>query len=253
MTLQDPVPRPIRPDPINTGQPEDIMKTTPRLTLTRRMFGVGMAASAGLILSGGRAAATAKVPFDTNWEHLTFRRLRPNVFETGQSELKVVADGSSSIFYRMLEPQLHGARRASWTWQVDRSVPPSDLSKIGADDRNLGMFFVSLDAGGAKRVRPGTNIRSLMTNRAARILMYTWGGNTTPGTVVPSPHAPERLRNLITREAMTGRFTEDVDLSADFVKVFGQPLDRLVAVAVSSNSENTPARVEATISGLVVT
>lgn len=228
------------------------MTTNPRLTLSRRMFGIGMAASAGLLLSGQTAAAAAKVPFDANWEHLTFRRLRPNVFETGQNELKVIADGSSSIFYRMLEPILHSARRASWTWQVDRSVPPSDLSKIGADDRNLGMFFVSLDAAGANRVRPGTSIRSLMTNRSARILMYTWGGDTPLGTMVPSPHAPERLRNLITREATTGRFTEDVDLAADFLKVFGQQLDRLVAVAVSSNSENTPARVEATISDLVV-
>lgn len=229
------------------------MTIVPRLTLSRRQFGLGMAASAGLMLGGTTPAAAARVPFDGSWEHLTFRRLRPNVFETGQSELKVVADGSSSIFYRMLEPAFHGARRATWTWQVDRSVPPSDLSKIGADDRNLGMFFVSLDTAGAKRVRPGTSIRSLMTNRSARILMYTWGGNSALGTVVPSPHAPERLRNLITREAKTGRFTEDVDLAADFLKVFGQPLDRLVAVAVSSNTENTPARVEATISGLVVT
>ena len=228
------------------------MTTTPRLTLSRRQFGLGIAASAGLVLGGVTPAAAAAVPFDGSWEHLTFRRLSPNVFETGQSTLKVIADGSSSIFYRMLEPALHGARRATWTWQVDQSVPPSDLSKIGADDRNLGMFFVSLDAAGAKRVRPGTSIRSLMTNRSARILMYTWGGNTALGTVVPSPHAPERLRNLITREAMTGRFTENVDLSADFLKVFGQQLDQLVAVAVSSNSENTPARVEASVSDLMV-
>lgn len=252
MTRRHPDSRTLHRHPLNTGAPEDIMTTNPRLTLSRRTFAIGMAASAGLALCGGSAAAAAQVPFDGNWEHLTFRRLRPNVFETGQSMLKVVADGSSSIFYRMLEPGLHGARRATWTWQVDRSVPPSDLSKIGADDRNLGMFFVSLDAAGAKRVRPGTSIRSLMTNRSARILMYTWGGNTPLGTVVPSPHAPERLRNLITREAMPGRFTEEVDLAADFLKVFGQPLDRLVAVAVSSNSENTPARVEATISDLAV-
>jgi hypothetical protein len=228
------------------------MTITARPILSRRAFGIGLAASASLVLGAVPAARAAGVPFDENWEHLTFRRLSPNVFQTVENELRVIADASSSIFYRMLEPAFHGARRATWSWQVDRSVPPSDLSKIGADDRNLGMFFVSLDTAGARRVRPGTNIRSLMANRSARILMYTWGGNTAPGTVVPSPHAPERLRNLITREAMTGRFTEDVDLSADFLKVFGQPLDRLVAVAVSSNSENTPARVEARVSNLMV-
>lgn len=228
------------------------MTNAPRAHLSRRQFGLGLAASATFTLGATGRALAAGVPFDGSWEHLTFRRLSPNRFEPRQGELKVVADGSSSIFYRMLEPQLHGADQASWTWQVDRSAPPSDLSRIGADDRNLGMFFVSLDPAGAERVRPGTNIRSLMTNRSARILMYTWGGNTAPGTVVPSPHAPDRMRNLITREAGTGRFSENVDLAADFPRVFGQPLERLVAVAVSSNSENTPVLVEATVSGLTV-
>ncbi|AZN71477.1 DUF3047 domain-containing protein [Georhizobium profundi] len=226
--------------------------TSNPLHMTRRAFGLGAVATAGTLLCGIGAAHAAEVPFDGSWEHLTFRRLEPNQFTPGNGELRVVADGSSSIFYRMLEPSLHGAQRASWTWQVDSSVPPSDLSTIGADDRNLGMFFVSLDPAGAERVRPGTNIRSLMTNRSARILMYTWGGNTAPGTVVPSPHAPGRLRNLITRPAGTGRFMEDIDLAADFPRVFGQPLERLVAVAISSNSENTPARVEALISDLTV-
>lgn len=228
------------------------MTNPSRLPLSRRQFGLGLLASAGAVLAGTTSAYSALIPFDESWKHMTFRRLTPNQFTPAQEQLRVVADASSSILYRMLAPELHGARRATWTWQVDSSVPPSDLSRIGADDRNLGIFFVSLDAAGADRVRTGTNIRSLMTNRSARILMYTWGGNTPPGTVVPSPHAPERLRNLITREAGTGRFSETVDLDADFPRVFGQPLERLVAVAVSSNSENTPARVEATISGLTV-
>lgn len=228
------------------------MNDAPRSSLSRRQFGVGLVASAGFMIGGTRAAGAAAVLFDGSWEHLVFRRLSPNQFEPGQGQLRVIADASSSILYRMLEPDFHDARRARWTWQVDRSVPPSDLSTIGADDRNLGMFFVSLDAANAARVGPDTNIRSLIANRSARILMYTWGGNTAPGTIVPSPHAPGRLRNLITREAGTGRYSEDVDLAADFPRVFGQPLDRLVAVAVSSNSENTPGRVEATVSGLML-
>ncbi|MDF1600244.1 DUF3047 domain-containing protein [Mesorhizobium sp. YIM 152430] len=228
------------------------MTRHPPLTLSRRQLCIGFAASSSLFLTGTGTANAADIRFDESWEHLTFRRLIPNVFQPARETLKVVADGSSSILYRMLEPALHGAQKARWTWEVGSSVPPSDLSTLGEDDRNLGMFFVSLDAANADRVRPGTNIRSLMANRSARILMYTWGGNTAPGTIVPSPHAPERLRNLITREAGTGRFTEEVDLAADFPRVFGQPLDRLVAVAVSSNSENTPARVDATVSNLTV-
>ncbi|TVP72717.1 MAG: DUF3047 domain-containing protein [Rhodobacteraceae bacterium] len=213
-----------------------------------------LATGLGAVLCLGvpRRAEARSVPFDAAWEHLTFRRLTPNRFELRNSSLRVVADGSSSILYRMLPAEFRAATRASWSWQVESSVPPSDLSQIGNDDRNLGVFFVSMSAQAAESVRPDSNLRRLMTNRSARVLMYTWGGDGRIGAVVPSPHAPDRLRNLVTRPAQTGRFSESVDLDRDFTRVFGAPIERLVAVAVSSNSENTPARVVAQVSDLSV-
>lgn len=219
----------------------------------RKLLATGVcAAVCGIFIPAGSASANS-VAFDAAWDHLTFRRLSPNRFELRQSSLTVVADGSSSILYRILPEELRGATRASWSWQVDSSVPPSDLSQIGNDDRNLGMFFVSMPEAAAARMGPNTSIRGLLTNRSARVLMYTWGGSGPLGTVIPSPHAPDRLRNLLTRPAQTGRFSEAVDLTRDFRTAFGSPLERLVAVAVSSNSENTPARVVAQVSDLRVT
>ncbi len=214
----------------------------------RQVLATGLSIVAGLGLP--RQSRAQSVAFDTGWEHLTFRRLAPNRFELRNSSLHVVADGSSSILYRILPAAFRASTRASWDWQVENSVPPSDLSQIGNDDRNLGMFFVSMSAQAAQNLRPDSNLRRLMTNRSARVLMYTWGGDGRIGVVVPSPHAPDRLRNLVTRPAQTGRFSESVDLNRDFIRVFGAPLEQLVAVAVSSNSENTPARVVARISDL---
>jgi len=221
--------------------------------LTRRqaiVTSTGAALGAALFAPGQAVANT--VPFDDAWEHLTFRSLSPNRFERRPSQLSVVSDGSSSILYRILPEDMRVASRASWSWHVESSVPPSDLSQIGNDDRNLGMFFVNMNAEAAERVGPNTSIRQLITNRSAQVLMYTWGGSRPVGSAVPSPHAPDRLRNLITRPAQTGRFSESVDLARDFPRVFGMPFERLVAVAVSSNSENTPARVVAHISDLRV-
>lgn len=224
-----------------------------RETYSRRQILVTSAAAAlGAVLAGTRSVAANTVPFDGAWEHLTFRRLTPNRFELGQSRLSVIADGSSSILYRILPEEMRQATTASWSWHVESSVPPSDLSQIGNDDRNLGMFFVNMSAAAAERVGPNTSIRRLLTNRSAQVLMYTWGGSRPVGSMVPSPHAPDRLRNLITRPAQAGRFSETVNLEQDFPRVFGVPFERLVAVAVSSNSENTPARVVAHISDLVV-
>ena len=225
----------------------------PEHNFTRRDALSTGVAGLGLTLLGAAPAAANTVPFDAAWDHLTFRRLTPNRFELRQSSLTVVADGSSSILYRILPTGMRGSRRASWSWHVEASVPPSDLSQIGNDDRNLGVFFVSAPADQADGIREGSSISRLLRNRSVNVLMYTWGGNQPNGTMVPSPHAPDRLRNLITRPAQTGRFSESVDLAQDFQRVFGAPLDTLVAVAVSSNSENTPARVLAHVSDLRVT
>ena len=220
--------------------------------LTRRAalsFGLGSLAAFAL---PGTARANA-VPFSQGWEHLTFRRLEPNTFSTGPDGVSVVAEGTSSILYRILPQELFGSQRAEWTWRVDSSVPPSDLNTIGNDDRNLGVFFANASDDVAARVRPGTSISSLLRNRNVRVIMYTWGGDNPQGTVIPSPHAPDRLRNIVQRRPATGEFRERVDLARDFPRVFGVELQNLVAVAISSNSENSGQRVEARVSDWVLT
>jgi hypothetical protein len=219
--------------------------------LTRRTtlsLGIGTLASAAL----PRAARASTISFDRGWEHLTFRRLKPNTFQADANRLTVVAEGTSSILYRILHDSLFASRRAEWTWRVGSSVPPSDLTTIGNDDRNLGVFFVNAPDGVAARIRPGTSISSLMRNRNVQVLMYTWGGNNPQGTMIPSPHAPSRLRNIVQRRPTTGEFRESVDLSRDFLRVFGVEMQNLVALAVSSNSENSGRRVQAEISDWVL-
>lgn len=218
------------------------------IDLTRRTaLSLGLGALATTALPGVANAAT--ISFSQGWEHLEFRRLKPNTFNTNGNSLNVVAEGTSSIFYRILPNDLFGSRQSSWTWNVSSSVPPSDLSVIGNDDRNLGVFFVNASDSVASRVRPGTRISSLLRNRNVQVLMYTWGGNNPQGTVIPSPHAPDRLRNIVQRSPAPGEFSESVDLARDFQRVFGVEMENLVAVAVSSNSENTGARVQAQVSG----
>lgn len=215
---------------------------------------------AALTLSAGTLAATAlpgfshasTVSFGSDWEHLTFRSLEPNTFAAGTDGLRVVADGTSSILYRILTPDLFGTMRAEWTWRVDSSVPPSDLSEIGNDDRNLGVFFVNASDAVAGRVRSGTSISRLMRNRGVQVLMYTWGGDDPQGTIIPSPHAPGRLRNIVQRRPATGEFRESVDLARDFPRAFGVELQNLVALAVSANSENSGKRVDARVSDWVL-
>lgn len=199
-----------------------------------------------------RTSRADAVSLDQGWEHLTFRRLKSNTFTTGPNRLTVIAEGTSSILYRILPDDFFDSRRAEWTWRVDSSVPPSDLATIGNDDRNLGVFFVNATDNIAARVRPGTSISSLLRSRSVQVLMYTWGGDNPQGTIIPSPHAPDRLRNVVQRRPTTGEFRESVDLDRDFQRVFGVEMRNLVALAVSSNSENSGSRVQAQITNWVL-
>ena len=218
--------------------------------LTRRnALSLGLGAALGALTLRPGAAHAGPVSLDSGWEHLTFRRLSPNTFTNAPGRLGVVANGTSSILYHILPGSEFKRTRAEWTWRVDSSVPPSDLRVIGNDDRNLGVFFVNATDEVAGRVRPGTSISRLLRSSGVQVLMYTWGGNDPQGTVIPSPHAPDRLRNIVQRRPQTGEFRERVDLAADFPRVFGVPLRNLVALAVSSNSENSGARVQAQITG----
>lgn len=219
--------------------------------LTRR---AAMSLSIGTLVAAALpgVASANTVSFNQGWEHLTFRRLKPNTFTTGTNSVTVVAEGTSSILYRVLPANLFGSRRAEWTWRVDSSVPPSDLNTIGNDDRNLGVFFANATDEVAASVRPGTSISRLLRNRNVQVLMYTWGGDNPQGTVIPSPHAPNRLRNIVMRRPATGEFRESVDLARDFPRVFGVEMRNLVALAVSSNSENSGNRVQAQVSDWVL-
>lgn len=221
------------------------------MTLTRRTtlsLGIGALAATALPLP----ALARTVSFAQGWEHLKFRSLKPNTFNTAGNRVDVVSQGTSSILYHILPTDLFASRRAEWMWRVDSSVPPSDLTNPDNDDRNLGVFFVNASDDLAARVRPGTSISSLLRSRNVQVLMYTWGGNNPKGTVIPSPQAKDRLRNIVQRRPETGEFRESVDLAADFQRVFGVEMRNLVALAVSSNSENSGNRVQAQVSDLQV-
>ncbi|MEM9105957.1 MAG: DUF3047 domain-containing protein [Pseudomonadota bacterium] len=218
---------------------------TRRATLS---LGLGALAAAAIPYS----ARANMISFGSGWEHLKFRSLEPNTFNTAGKTVTVVAEGTSSILYRILPADLFGSRRAEWTWRVDSSVPPSDLNDTDNDDRNLGVFFVHAPDEVAARIRPGTGISRLMRNRNVQVLMYTWGGNNPQGTVIPSPQASDRLRNIVQRRPATGEFRESVDLASDFQRVYGVEMRNLVALAVSSNSENSGNRVQAQVSEWVL-
>jgi hypothetical protein len=193
-------------------------------------------------------ALAAPVAFDGSWREQGFFRLNSNDYSQDGGSLQVVSDGTVSLLWRPVPEPLRGATRAAWSWSVVESVPATDLSRRGGDDRNLALYFAWTDAATAATLDPSRGA-ALLRDPATRVLVYVWGGASARGTVQQSPYLPS-LRTIVLRPAGTGRHGESVDLAADYARAFGGEPGVLVGLGVSADSDDTRTRVRAAIGGL---
>ncbi|MEL7177130.1 MAG: DUF3047 domain-containing protein [Pseudomonadota bacterium] len=188
----------------------------------------------------------------SGWKEQKFFRTADNDYAFRGGSLGIASDQGVSVAYSALGQDMWDKRAASWNWSVSQSVPPTDLSVKGGDDRNISLYFVFMDRASAERAGPNPRLRSLLGNKNARMLVYVWGGDHSRGQVLASPYLDTRGKTLIRRAAGTGSFSESVDLAEDYAKAFGGAPDALVGVAVSADSDDTASAIRAEVSGLVL-
>lgn len=196
-------------------------------------------------------AQGADIRFDNSWKHQRFSLFSKNSYGLNGKRLDVRSDGSVSLVYYRLDPMLWTAGAASWSWQVDQSVPATDLARKGGDDRNISLYAVYLPPKDAERLK-GASVRKLLTTKTARVLTYVWGGNYKRRSLIPSPYIGERGASIILRPSGTGGFKERVDLKADYKRAFGADDAVLVGIAVSADSDDTDTNIVASLSDLKI-
>lgn len=204
------------------------------------------------------AAAATLVPFGPDlaangWLLMTFPRRAPARFTAqGPNTLSISADRAVAVLWRPMRSTADNAATAQWRWRVDRGVGPTDLSRKGGDDRAIAIYFVFSDA-----VEPSKpiDLGNAMRSGQAKILMYVWGGSAPRDRVLPAPHIGENARAIVLKSAsdpIGNWHTERVDLNADFRKAFGIAAPALVALAISSDSDDTSGMNAASVADLVV-
>lgn len=206
-------------------------------------FLTGIAIAASLAATSGTAA-----PFGS-WTEQRFPRLPANQWIQSPQSVSVLSDRSVSLLWTRVPASDGDASRASWTWSVDQSVPPTPLTQKGGDDRNLALYFVFVPEELADKSR-NSSVRAMLRTRQARVLMYVWGGDHGRGALLPSPYLGGRGKTIVRRPAGTGIFSEAVDLEADFARAFGGRKPVLVGLAVSSDSDDTAGSVRARLGSL---
>lgn len=200
-----------------------------------------------LILSLTVSAAGA-APFGS-WSEQKFPRLSANQWNQSSQGVEVLSDSSVSLIWTRLPVSDGEATRASWDWSVTQSVPATQLTRKGGDDRNIALYFVFMPPELAEASR-NSGVRKMLKSRDARVLMYVWGGAHTRGEILSSPYLGSRGKTVIRRPAGTGNHRESVNLEEDFMRAFGTPKTVLVGLAISSDSDDTGAVIRARLSGL---
>ncbi|MGJ8621525.1 MAG: DUF3047 domain-containing protein [Yoonia sp.] len=197
------------------------------------------------------SATAGPVSFANGWKEQRLSLFSSNDYRFGQS-LSMVSDGSVSIAWTRVDRSDWGSDGASWSWTVDQSVPATDLSRKGGDDRNISLYFVFVPEALAPGLE-GANIRSLLGNDDVRIIQYAWGGNHGRGQVIPSPYGPSgQVVTIAMRPAGTGSHSESVDLAADYARAFGGDNGALIGLAVSGDSDDTDSEIRAAIGNLTL-
>lgn len=210
-----------------------------------RILSLALAAS----LFTAPAVMAEQISFNKSWKEQKFSLFSKNKYSFKGSTLGVKSDGAVSMAYRAVPEKLWGSSKASWKWSVDQSVPVTDLRKKGGDDRNLAMYVVFLPEADAQNLK-GAGIRKLLGSKAARVLVYVWGGNHGRGKLLASPYLGARGKTVILRNAGTGSHAESVNLASDYKRAFGGSKGAVVGIAISADSDDTDTNVRGKISNL---
>jgi DUF3047 family protein len=197
-------------------------------------------------------ALAHEVGFTTDWKNLEFRSIPATEYIMNGASVDITARKSSSVTYSPIHRPDWQAFNAAWSWEAISTVPPTNLSEKGADDRNIALYFVFLDQKTANKIGETASIRKLLTSRKSRILVYTFGGDKPDGTFEPNPYLGKRGAIIIKRGAVVGAFDETVDLAADYQKAFGEAPDALVGIALASDSDNSDMTITARVENLVL-
>ena len=195
--------------------------------------------------------AAGPVSFASGWAEQKLSLFSSNDYNFGNT-LSMVSNGSVSIAWKGMPQSEWNASAASWAWTVEQSVPATDLSRKGGDDRNMSVYFVFVPQDVAPSIS-GAGIRSLLGRSDVRVIQYAWGGNHARGSVIRSPYGTSGTGVTIPlRQAGTGSHSESVNLSADYTRAFGGTKGALIGMAVSGDSDDTGSVIRAALGNMVL-
>jgi hypothetical protein len=195
-----------------------------------------------LLLQGGSAAhsdaASARVVTISpaalqGWQERRFHgETAYRVEEGGRGPaLHAIAQGSASGRCLQVGIDLRSLPVLRWSWRLDQAPPRRDERNPEGDDQGLRLSFL---------YQAGVMEEDILA------VQYVWSQSEKAGAMWPNPFVAN-AHQLAARSgpAQPGRWqTERRDLRADFRAAFGQTVDRVDAVCLMTDGDQTGALVE---------
>ena len=226
------------------------------IRFNHRSVGWGLA---GLLLFGAPVWAQTKgcapraLPFDAaspKWGHAPLSKFKQDtrytlVSEDGRRVLQAQADGSASLYGTAFKPARPAGSWLRWSWKTDALVPRADNADRHREDAPLRVV-VAFDGDASKLPfgeRTQRKLAQTMTGRPPpyAALMYIWGSNEAPGTIIPSAHTSQ-IKMVVVQSGTDGLGQwHDVrrNLRDDYRRAFGAAPGPVVAIAAMTDTDNT--------------
>jgi hypothetical protein len=192
------------------------------------------------------------------WSKGAWPGIPPALFElTETGGLRVSGRGQGSFVWRTVSGT---AGCLAWRWRVDHGPPPTPLDRRGGDDRAIAL------AVGFDGWPPGVTVWQRAQHAMAQatagnhrlprsVLMFVWGGTGDEPVPFQSPYLAGLGYVRVLRPATTpgGQWREErVDLAAVWRATFGSaPPPPLLEIAISADADDTRARLDARIEGII--
>jgi hypothetical protein len=206
------------------------------------MFDVSKAiAGAALVLCSqgvsAQNARSAEVLIDMlHWEEriLSSTTEYRGVIVDGERVVRARADGTASALFQRRRVNLERTPFLQWRWRIDNTLGPvhPELSRSG-DDFPARLYVMR--TGGLRFWQ-------------SRVLIYVWASSQPVGSHWASPASGSNTRVVAvdSGDALAGQWrTHSRDVRADWLTAFGEELDRIDAVAIMTDADNSDSFLQA--------
>lgn len=191
----------------------------------------------------------------SSWQHHTFPGKTPNQFAylqlDGRSAMGVKSRGAASMLRKTVSIEPEQLASLRFSWKVPALIPGADMGLRDKDDSPVRLVLAF--EGDRSRLSPRDHMLSELARALTgeempyATLMYVWCNQREPGSVLLNSRT-DRIRKLVLESGPTrlNRWLDyERDVRADFIRAFGEPPGRLIAVGIMTDTDNTRSSAQA--------